>query len=316
MCAPPRISDLLPETDTPLDGFILTADTSDSDGTIAKVEFYNGSTLLGTLTTAPYTYVWDNVPAGNYSLTAVATDDQGATTTSSPISITVNTGIAQVYYIHPDQLDTPRQITDTSGNTVWQWDNSDPFGANIPNENPTGQGAFNFNLRFPGQYADRETNTHYNIFRDYDPAIGRYVESDPIGLQGGINTYTYVENNPLIYTDPNGLWKWYGNWGGPNWTGGYEKPYDELTQKEKDSAKPPIDAQDSCYQSHDMCYGQCRDTASCQKDSSNTSSCFNSCDLQLNMCLSKVNKTISPWVGNWHGQKAEIFFYIRGHLPF
>jgi len=51
----------------------------------------------------------------------------------------------------------------------------------MANENPAGQGQFGFSLRFPGQYYDRETNLHYNVFRDYDPAIGRYLEADPIG---------------------------------------------------------------------------------------------------------------------------------------
>ena len=54
-------------------------------------------------------------------------------------------------------------------------------------------------------YQDKETNLHYNYFRDYDPAIGRYVQADPIGLSGGINLYAYVDSNPLSYTDPLGL---------------------------------------------------------------------------------------------------------------
>jgi RHS repeat-associated protein len=104
-----------------------------------------------------------------------------------------------------DQLDTPREITDTNGNEVWRWDNMDPFGNNMANENPNGAGQFSFPLRFAGQYADKETNTHYNYFRDYDPGTGRYVEADPIGLAGGINGYTYALSNPLRNTDPYGL---------------------------------------------------------------------------------------------------------------
>jgi len=63
-----------------------------------------------------------------------------------------------------------------------------------------------FNLRFPGQYFDRETSTAYNYFRDYDPQTGRYVQSDPIGLAGGINPYAYVDNRPTTLTDAYGLW--------------------------------------------------------------------------------------------------------------
>jgi RHS repeat-associated protein len=111
----------------------------------------------------------------------------------------------QAYYIHTDHLDTPRTITNGAGQVVWTWSNDDPFGYNAPNENPTGLGNFTCNLRFPGQYFDKETNVHYNYFRDYDPAIARYIESDPSGLAGGTNTYAYVDGNPISYTDPLGL---------------------------------------------------------------------------------------------------------------
>jgi len=95
-------------------------------------------------------------------------------------------------------------ITDQNRRIVWRWDNDDAFGGNMANENPSGLGAFTFNLRFPGQYFDKETNLHYNYFRDYSPEIGRYIESDPIGVKGGINTYSYVRNNPILFIDPQG----------------------------------------------------------------------------------------------------------------
>ena len=62
-----------------------------------------------------------------------------------------------------------------------------------------------YNLRFPGQYFDSETGTHYNYFRDYDPRVGRYLQSDPLGLRAGVNTFGYVSQQPLAYIDPLGL---------------------------------------------------------------------------------------------------------------
>jgi len=109
------------------------------------------------------------------------------------------------YYIHPDHLDTPRVVTNAANTIVWRWD-SDPFGFFPAAEDPDGNGQlFTLNLRFPGQYFDKETNLHYNYFRDYDPQTGRYVESDPIGLRAGPNTYAYVNGNPLAVSDPLGL---------------------------------------------------------------------------------------------------------------
>jgi RHS repeat-associated protein len=143
---------------------------------------------------------------GNYSLTAVATNDAGETTTSAAANITVKSGIAQVYYIETDHLNTPRLIADQTGNTVWRNDNTEPFGDSVPNGDPNNIGiTFDFPLRFPGQYFDNETNHHYNYFRYLDPGIGRYGESDPIGLRGGLNTYAYVNGNPTSHSDPTGL---------------------------------------------------------------------------------------------------------------
>jgi RHS repeat-associated protein len=110
-----------------------------------------------------------------------------------------------VYYLHADHLGTPRKINRPSDNkAVWAWE-SEAFGNSLPNQNPSNLGEFVFNLRFPGQYYDAETGLHYNYFRDYDPATGRYIQSDPIGLAGGLNTYGYVGGNPVNTVDPSGL---------------------------------------------------------------------------------------------------------------
>jgi RHS repeat-associated protein len=108
-------------------------------------------------------------------------------------------------YIHADHLNTPRMMTSTTNVVVWRWV-ADGFGYNAPVTDPDGNGTNDYlNLRFPGQIYDSETGFNYNLFRDYDPSTGRYLQSDPIGLQGGLNTYGYVGTNPTRFVDPNGL---------------------------------------------------------------------------------------------------------------
>jgi RHS repeat-associated protein len=174
--------------------------------TITSVEFYSSATLIHAGTLSGGQYVWDWSPAaGTYLVFARATDNTGAISDSATREMAFQAS-SVIYYIHPDHLGAPRAITRASDNQlVWRWDNTEPFGTSSPNENPGGLGSFAYNLRFPGQYFDAETGTHYNYFRDYDPAIGRYVESDPIGLKGGINTYGYVSGSPVDAIDPRGL---------------------------------------------------------------------------------------------------------------
>jgi RHS repeat-associated protein len=146
----------------------------------------------------------------------------------------------KLYAVHSDHLDTPRLITDDSNQPVWQWPYS-AFGDNLPTgvlkakrvetegsdsereregsrvtttaivttatvQLKATDPAITLNLRFAGQYRDSETGLFYNYFRSYDPRTGSYTQSDPIGLQGGLNRYGYAGGNPLSFTDPLGLY--------------------------------------------------------------------------------------------------------------
>lgn len=104
-----------------------------------------------------------------------------------------------VYSIDTDHLGTPIKLTDAAGDTSWQA-TYDVFG-----KATVEQASIQFRHRLPGQYFDEETETHYNYYRDYDPGTGRYLTSDPIGLDGGVNTYAYALNDPLGLTDALGL---------------------------------------------------------------------------------------------------------------
>ena len=105
-----------------------------------------------------------------------------------------------------DQIETPRVVLDpASGDRRWTWQGKEAFGDTAPNENPDAAGTFRFDARFPGQLFDPETGLFHNGFRDYDPGVGRYVQSDPIGLGGGWNTYAYVGGRPTVSADYLGL---------------------------------------------------------------------------------------------------------------
>jgi len=111
-----------------------------------------------------------------------------------------------IFFYQTDHLGTPIMMTDQTGQVVWQ-EESLPFGEPVSiNEDVDGDGVdVTNNLRFPGQYSDGETGLHYNMARDYQPDIGRYVEADPIGQSSDLNSYVYAKNNALRWTDPYGL---------------------------------------------------------------------------------------------------------------
>lgn len=217
---------------------------------------------------------------------------------------TPETGI-ETYYIYSDQINTARVITNSTNNSiVWRWDQSDPFGATSPND-ISQTGNFTYHRRFPGQYYDNETNLYYNYYRNFDPKIGRFIESDPIGLNGGINTYRYGLNNPLIFSDPLGLDAtrilnttgsrkyWHGptngNWGGQCWSGG---KYSCGTGRSMGDL-PPTDSADSCYKMHDECY----ESPSCNtSDSAKNKIGIKNCDAALVQCLKNLPYDPTLWI--------------------
>ena len=110
-----------------------------------------------------------------------------------------------VYTVQTDHLGSPFQVRTLDGTVVWRWE-SEAFGKTLPNEDVDGDGnKLTLNLRFPGQYFDRESGLHYNWNRYYSPRLGRYMSTDPIGVDGGSNVYAYVGGNPLSFIDPLGL---------------------------------------------------------------------------------------------------------------
>ncbi|HTO47861.1 MAG TPA: RHS repeat-associated core domain-containing protein [Burkholderiales bacterium] len=187
---------------TSIDGQVV-ADTlqTTGDGNFSEVaRVYAGTSLANGFTvegTVSMTFTGSYPPQGsrlNMTVTAGNVQCQQA-----------GPSTATLYYVNADHLNTPRAVTNQQQQLVWRWENTEPFGNSLPEDNPSGLGSFEFPLRFPGTYADRETGLFYNYFRDYDPQTGRYVQSDPIGLGGGINPYLYGRANPLRFTDPRGL---------------------------------------------------------------------------------------------------------------
>ncbi|WP_404821645.1 RHS repeat-associated core domain-containing protein [Neisseria zalophi] len=162
-------------------------------------------------------------------------------------------------YFHCDQIGIPREMTDKDGNLLWF---GDYYGwGKLKNETNITNAHQPFRLQ--NQYCDQETGLHYNFFRYYEPECGRFVNQDPIKLEGGNNFYSFSENTQN-FIDVLGLidFKFHGNWCGPGWTGGRWESY----VKEKDTNgyyKKPRNRLDAACKQHDICYAQCRETFTC-----------------------------------------------------
>ena len=125
---------------------------------------------------------------------------EGETVADAMRFVSAGTSAPGIHYVHADHLGSPQKMTDANQALVWDAVYT-PFG-----QVHSITGTATNNQRFPGQYADAETGFNYNYFRDYDPTTGRYIQSDPIGLDGGDESlYRYVFHNPLNSTDPSGL---------------------------------------------------------------------------------------------------------------
>jgi len=146
---------------------------------------------------------------GNYSATGQV-QQQAIWLDNHPVALinAPSTGVPELAYVQPDHLGTPRVVIDPVHDVaIWEWSNkSEVFGDQIPSADPDGDGvAFDLALRFPGQQSTDASGLFYNYQREYDPAVGRYSRSDPIGLSGGINSYLYSSAMPAGRTDPLGL---------------------------------------------------------------------------------------------------------------
>ncbi|GAB2190513.1 hypothetical protein MAH1_21210 [Sessilibacter sp. MAH1] len=157
----------------------------------------------GNDTTTIYHYDMYGMLISETSTTGVVEKDYIWATTEPIAQIDNQGGAEQLSFLHTDHLMTTRFATDPAQNIVWNWEGT-AFGQTPANDN-----GITVNLRFPGQYFDAETGLHYNHYRDYDPRLGRYVQSDPIGLVAGTNTFGYVSGNPMMYYDPDGELAWF-----------------------------------------------------------------------------------------------------------
>ncbi|WP_243640704.1 RHS repeat-associated core domain-containing protein [Thiogranum longum] len=205
---------------------------------------------------------------------------------TSQAALPANSGV--LYYLHNDPLGTPLAMTDAAGTVVWTA-SYDPFGKATVDEDVDGDGnSVTLNVRFPGQYYDSETRLHYNINRYYDPTTGRYLTSDPLGVRPSLNTYAYVDDQPINWFDVYGLAKDCSYWGGTNCR---ESP---APLPENGNVRPGFGDQDF------VCTGA---GARIQKlfDNGSNGACLTECCAQHDSCYELYECNASSWRRNIFG---------------
>ncbi len=177
-----------------------------------------------------------------------------------PVAVVVT---GKHYAVHADHLNTPRRLTQSDKKVAWQWAYS-AFGDEQPvtarnrfvdpttgNLGSTTVADVTFNVRYPGQYFDKESGLHYNGMRSYWANLGRYTQSDPIDLKGGWNRFGYANQNALMYVDPTGEISL-----GEIWHG-------RMPWERKPLIEPPTDATPTPDNNADVCMAN--DKRRCQK---------------------------------------------------
>jgi RHS repeat-associated protein len=187
-------------------------------------------------------------------------------------------------YYHADGLGSITSLTNPNAQTIATY-TYDSFGNTTATE-----GIFN-PYRYTGREQDPETGLYYYRARYYDPSIGRFLSEDPVRFWGGIDFYKYVDNSPTNATDPSGKFVYYGNWCGPDWTGGRLEEYNPSHDHniwgvnvmgqtyQTPYYSNPIDRLDAACQTHDICYYNCRANNPCDK--ATRMACMDVCNHQL-----------------------------------
>lgn len=170
----------------------------------ASITMHNGGGVIIGRINDPNPKLWHG-HAPQYKPTLAFTGASMDGLLTQTVTQAVANGSPRVFYYLTDHLGTAQLIIDEEGAVVWQGEYR-PFGeVNVIVDQ------IDHRFRFPGQILDSESGLYYNWHRYYDPSAGRYISADPIGLQGGINLYAYVQGDPVNWVDPWGLATW-----GPN----------------------------------------------------------------------------------------------------